>query len=142
MTFIKVETLVRVTYGDTDAMGHAYYGNFFRWFEVGRTEWFRATGMDYRSLEQHEGIFLPVIEAHCDYKNPAFYDDLLSIHTGFEYNGRAKMQFNMEIFRQTDNQLLATGHTVHVCLDRQRKILKIPPFLKTLMDKQILPSLE
>jgi acyl-CoA thioester hydrolase len=71
---------MRVLYGDTDAMGQAYYGNYLRWFEHGRSEWFRACGMSYRGLEE-KGVYLPVIEAHCRYRKPAFYDDILTIVT-------------------------------------------------------------
>src|SRR5512143_3918332 len=53
-----IGTQMRVLYGDTDAMGQAYYGNYLRWFEHGRSEWFRACGMSYRGLEE-KGVFLP-----------------------------------------------------------------------------------
>ena len=32
------QTPYRVIYGDTDNMGVAYYANYLRWFEIGRTE--------------------------------------------------------------------------------------------------------
>ena len=41
----------RVIYGDTDNMGYAYYANYLRWFEIGRTELFRAWGVTYREIE-------------------------------------------------------------------------------------------
>ena len=56
------ETKIRVRYKDTDAMGIAYYANYFVWFEIGRTEWMRALGLPYRDLEK-SGLFLPVIKA-------------------------------------------------------------------------------
>ena len=56
-------TTCRVIYGDTDNMGQAYYGNYFRWFEIGRTELFRSLGISYASVESR-GIFLPVAEAY------------------------------------------------------------------------------
>ena len=63
-------TLVRVRYAETDRMGVVYYANYLIWFEVGRTEWLRETGWSYREME-HEGVALPVIEAHCTYRQPA-----------------------------------------------------------------------
>ena len=64
------QTTIRVIYGDTDNMGQAYYGNYFRWFEIGRSEMFRSLGLPYKAVEDN-GIFLPVAESHCKYATPA-----------------------------------------------------------------------
>ena len=69
---------VRVRYAETDQMGVAYHANYFVWFEVGRTDWLRTFGVTYRDLEA-EGFLLPVIEAHCEYRASARYDDDLRI---------------------------------------------------------------
>ncbi|MBZ4656348.1 MAG: thioesterase superfamily protein, partial [Thermoanaerobacter sp.] len=53
---------VRARYGETDKMGIVYYSNYFNWFEIGRTEFFRSLGMSYRSLEE-KNVMLPVIDA-------------------------------------------------------------------------------
>ena len=127
-----VQAQIRVLYGDTDAMGQAYYGNYMKWFEVGRAEWFRSSGMTYRELESG-GVFLPVVEAHCVYKRPAFYDDFLVIATGFNFSGPARLRFDYEIMRSGD--LLATGYTIHVCVSRERKVLKPPDYLRDLLGK-------
>src|SRR4030095_7607257 len=57
---------VRVRYAETDQMGVLYSANYFVWFEVGRTDLLRDSGLTYRELEA-EGVSLPVIEAHCEY---------------------------------------------------------------------------
>ena len=74
-------TRVRVRYAETDKMGVVYYANYLVWFEVGRTEWLRQTGWSYRDMELDSGVQLPVIEVHCDYRQPARYDDELNITT-------------------------------------------------------------
>ena len=71
---------VRVRYAETDNMGVVYYANYFVWFEVGRTDLLRARGWSYRDMES-EGFSLPVVEAHCAYKQPARYDEELEIIT-------------------------------------------------------------
>lgn len=128
---MSVQAQIRVLYGDTDAMGQAYYGNYLKWFEAGRSEWFRAQGMSYRELEG-KGVFLPVVEAHCSYKKPAFYDDILLIATSFEFAGPARLMFKYEITREGD--ILTTGYTVHVCVTKDRKVLKPPAYLKALLE--------
>ena len=80
MTSPRSTSRVRVRYAETDKMGVVYYANYFVWFEVGRTDLLRGAGWSYREMEG-DGISLPVIEAHCDYRQPARYDDELEIRT-------------------------------------------------------------
>src|SRR6266851_6351472 len=68
-----VEARVRVIYGDTDQMGVVYYANYFRYFELGRSEYLRARGASYRDFER-DGWFLPVVEASCSYRSSARFD--------------------------------------------------------------------
>jgi acyl-CoA thioester hydrolase len=128
---MAVQAQIRVIYGDTDAMGQAYYGNYLKWFEVGRSEWFRKSGMTYREIESG-GVYLPVVEVHCSYKKPAHYDDILTIATTFQFSGPARLRFDYEIMRQ--EEVLAVGYTVHVCVTRDRKVLKPPEYLKTMLE--------
>ena len=128
---MAVRAQIRVIYGDTDAMGQAYYGNYMKWFEVGRSEWFRKSGMTYREIESG-GVYLPVVEVHCSYKKPAHYDDVLTIATTFQFSGPARLRFDYEIMRQ--EKVLAVGYTVHVCVTRDRKVLKPPEYLRTMLE--------
>jgi acyl-CoA thioester hydrolase len=127
---MTVQAQIRVIYGDTDAMGQAYYGNYLKWFEIGRAEWFRAGGMTYREVESG-GLYLPVVEAHCFYKKPAYYDDALTIATTFQFSGPARLRFDYEITR--NGEVVAAGYTIHACVNRDRKVVKPPDFLKTLL---------
>ena len=68
----------RVIFGDTDQMGVVYYGNYLRYFEGARAEYWRAQGKSYKDVEAL-GCALPVVEAHCRYRSPAHYEDLLAI---------------------------------------------------------------
>jgi acyl-CoA thioester hydrolase len=130
---MAVQFQFRVLYADTDAMEQAYYANYLKWFEIGRSEFFRSCGKTYRELES-EGVFLPVIEAHCKYTKPAFYDDLLVISTTFCFEGPARLRFNYELHRNPSGELLADGYTVHVCKDSERKVIRPPESLKALIE--------
>ncbi len=122
----------RVLYGDTDSMGVAYYANYLKWFEIGRTELFRRVGSSYRLLEER-GCFLPVYEAYCRYYNPARYDDIITIETTFSFAGKARFRFNYRLLHQNHGVLLAEGYTVHVCTDRDGRALKPPAYLNELL---------
>jgi acyl-CoA thioester hydrolase len=129
---------IRVLYGDTDQMGQAYYGNYLKWFEAGRGEWFRHMGMTYRALEE-QGYYLPVIEAYCRYFKPAYYDDMLCIATSASLPSPARLKFTYHIYKEGgeggcyENEKIAEGYTVHVFLNSSKKPTKPPNFLRELI---------
>jgi len=118
-------TVVRVRYADTDRMGVAYYANYLVWFEVARTEWFRQTGTSYRELES-EGVSLPVIEAHCEYRRPAQYDDELDVWTRATLLTPVRVRFDYELIRCQTGESAAEARTVHAALDRSGRPCRLP----------------
>jgi len=118
-------TRVRVRYADTDKMGVVYYANYFVWFEVGRSEWLRSSGWTYREME-HEGLSLPVLEAHCEYRQPARYDDELDVGARASRLSPARLRFDYEIRRVADEALLAHGHTIHAAVDPDGRPRRLP----------------
>jgi acyl-CoA thioester hydrolase len=125
-------TTCRVIYGDTDRMGQAYYGNYFRWFEIGRTEFFRALGLAYREIEER-GILLPVSETHAKYSAPAFYDETIVIETAVDPSVRAGIKFDYRIFRADGTTLLAEGYTKHAFVDASGRVVRPPAFIRELL---------
>jgi acyl-CoA thioester hydrolase len=118
-------TRVRVRYAETDRMGVVYYANYLVWFEVGRTEWLRDTGWTYREMER-DGISLPVIEVHCEYRQPARYDDDLEIMTRANLVTPVRVRFDYEVVRPADETIAAAGYTVHAALDMAGKPCRLP----------------
>jgi acyl-CoA thioester hydrolase len=116
-------TRLRVRYAETDRMGVVYYANYFVWFEVGRTDWLRDTGWSYRAMEA-DGVSLPVIEAHCDYRHPSRYDDEIEVRTRATLLSPIRIRFDYEVVR--DVTVLTTGHTVHAAIDVGGKPCRLP----------------
>ncbi len=120
------ETTVRVRYAETDQMGVVYYGNYFTWFEIGRVELCRQLGFEYKRMEAEDDSFIVVADAHCRYKRPARFDDLLVIRTKVSESQRRTVRFDYEIIDQASGELLATGDTLHVICDRLGKPKSLP----------------
>jgi acyl-CoA thioester hydrolase len=114
-------------------MGVVYYANYFVWFEVGRTDLLRDAGWSYREMEA-EGLSLPVIEAHCDYRQPARYDDDLEVRTTGSLVSPVRVRFTYDIVRPGDNATIATGHTVHAALDRAGRPRRLPERVRVLLE--------
>jgi acyl-CoA thioester hydrolase len=117
---------VRVRYAETDAMGFLHHANYLTYFEMGRTELYRASGGNYREMEE-QGLFFVVVEIKVKYKAPARYDDLLTVRTAISRITPVKLEHDYQIFR--DGQLLAAAHSVLACIDREGKVRRIPDFV-------------
>jgi len=121
---------IRVPYAHTDQMRFVYYANYLVYFEMARSELLREVGLPYAELEKR-GVFLPVVEAHCEYKTPAHFDDLLVVSSRCSIQG-PRIRISYEVNR--DQELIVTGHTVHVCLSPEGKVLRPIPELRLLLD--------
>lgn len=125
---ITHRTTCRVIYGDTDKMGFVYHANYFRWFEIGRSEMFRYLGTPYSSIES-KGYFLPLSEVHCKFNAPSQYDDVLVIETSLDPSVKAGLKFNYRIFSEDGKQVLAKGYTKHACVNSDGQVVRPPNFL-------------
>jgi acyl-CoA thioester hydrolase len=125
-------SMVRVRYAETDKMGIVYYANYFVWFEIGRTDWLRQTGWTYRDMEA-EGLALPVIDASCQYKQGARYDDELEVRTRGTLASAVRIAFDYDVIRRADGVLVATGRTVHATVDRTGRPVRLPARVKELL---------
>jgi acyl-CoA thioester hydrolase len=125
-------TKIRVRYAETDQMGVVYYANYFVWFEVGRTDWLRQAGWTYREMER-EGVSLPVIEAHAEYRRAARYDDELDVHARATLLTAVRLRFDYEIRRAGEEEPIATGHTVHAAMDPTGRPCRLPQAVRQLL---------
>ena len=119
-------TTLRVRYAETDQMGVVYYANYMVWFEIGRTEFCRQHGFEYRDMERDDGLCIIVAEASCRYKASAHYDDEIIVKTCLRASRRRVLVFGYEIIRLSDNVLLAEGETTHVIVNREGRPCALP----------------
>ena len=121
------EVQVRVRYQETDQMGVVYHGNYFTFFEIGRTEYLRSCGYTYREMEI-SGVFAVAVKAECSYHRAAKYDDLLTIKTTIKRITRVKIEYEHHVYR--DSELLATGHITLAFVDSTGKIQIAPKWIQ------------
>jgi acyl-CoA thioester hydrolase len=118
-------TTLRVRYAETDRMDVVYYANYLVWFEVARADLLRALGWTYREME-HTGVMLPVIEAHCEYRRPARYDDEIDVHTVGRLCSPVRMEFSYEVVLKPQGDIAAIGRTVHAATGRDGRPCRLP----------------
>ena len=118
-------TTLRVRYADTDQMAVVYYANYFVWFEVARTDLLRTLGWTYREMEE-AGVHLPVIEAQCEYRRPARYDDEIEVRTEGRLCSAVRMEFTYDVIVKSSGIVAASGRTVHAALGRDGRPCRLP----------------
>lgn len=119
MNFLEIyETKLTTRYEETDQMGVIYHSNYFVYMEVGRTDFLKTYGINYRAMEEL-GIILPVIEVNCKYKIAAKYADELIIKTKISKLTPVRISFDYKIIREKDEAILAEGFTEHAFVNKE-----------------------
>jgi acyl-CoA thioester hydrolase len=124
------EIQIRVRYSETDAMGYLHHGNYFAFFEMGRTELLRDRGGNYRRMEE-EGLFMVVVSIECKYRKPARYDDVLTLKTRVVRVTPAKIEHEYRLYR--NGELLTEARSVLACVDRTGSVQRIPEVFEGLV---------
>lgn len=123
----EYEIELRVRYQETDPMGFLHHSCYFTYFEIGRTELLRASGGNYRKMEE-EGMLVVVVRAECRFHRPARYDDLLRLRTTIVRITPAKIEHEYRLLR--GEELLAVGHVTMAMVDRQGNVQRVPDWLQ------------
>ena len=120
---IQTRVQVTVRYAETDMMGIVYHANYLPWFEVARTQLLREQGFPYRQLEA-DGYRVPVLEVAAKFLRPALYDDTVTVVATIREKPLLRIRIEYEVFR--DEELLATGHSVHAFCDTKGQPTRPP----------------
>ncbi len=121
------ETQIRVRYQETDPMGFLHHAQYFTYFEIGRTEWLRAIGGNYRQMEE-QGQLIVVVKAECRYRRPAQYDDVLTVRTTVKRVSAVKIEHEYLLLR--GDERLAVGHVTLAVIDREGKVCRVPEWME------------
>lgn len=139
---------IRVRYQETDQMKVVFHGNYVTWFEIGRTEWIRNAGYNYKLIEE-QGLLLPVIDLQCHYLLPARYDDTLVVCTRIAEFSPVRVAFDSQIRRVSiedfhaaelkdsellPGELLVQGGTKHVWVNTEWKPARINKVMPELFE--------
>jgi len=128
------ETTIRVRYAETDRMGLLHHANYLVYFEQARTELLRDQGLTYKDMED-AGFLLVLTKVEVRYKQPARYDDLLTIRTTVSRTTPIRIEHKYEVF--CEGRLVAEGNTTLACIDREGKIQALPEWF---LERRVRPE--
>ena len=130
------ETQIRVEYHHTDQMGIVHHSNYVKFFEVARTEWLRAAGLTYAEMERR-GVMMPIVEVQVKYRQPAYYDELITVRAEVSELPMARITFRYEI-RGEDGRNIASGLTTLGFIDKEtRRPQRAPEWLMEVLNREL-----
>jgi acyl-CoA thioester hydrolase len=107
---------VRVRYNECDPQGIVFNANYFTYFDVALTEFFREALGGYTQLFTYD-CDLVVREASARFEASAGFDDELDLNVAPAHLGRSSMVTRIDVRR--DGRVLVAGRMVHVFVDRE-----------------------
>ena len=120
----------RVRYSETDAQGHVFFGNYLNFFDISLLEYTRAIGYTYADMLA-TGVDMYYVEANCQYRGRARFDDTLHVHARIGHIGNTSFTFEFVIYKQPTDVLIATGNIVAVAVDAEtERPVRVPDDLR------------
>jgi acyl-CoA thioester hydrolase len=125
------ETEIRVRFNEADPLGIVWHGHYIRYFEDGREDFGNRYGVGYLDFFKH-GLIVPVVNVDCSFKRSLRYGDTVMVETRFIPCDAAKIQFRYRLYNKKTKDLVATGSSVQVFLDKEESQLQLmnPPFFE------------
>ena len=90
---------IRVYYEDTDCGGVVYHSNYLNFMERARTEWLRAMGFEQTTLKEEYGVIIVVHSLSISFKKPAYFNDMLVVHSTLSNTGYSSIDMTQTIKR-------------------------------------------
>jgi len=104
---------VRIYYEDTDFSGIVYHANYLRYFERGRSDFFRLVGISHTELAEADTAFA-IIRMELDFKRSARVDDALVVRTLYDQVKGPRLFVSQTITR--GNEVICQAQGIAVCI--------------------------
>ena len=121
---------LRVRYVEVDAQRHVFFGHYLNYFDVALIEYTKAIGYPYQDLVE-SGVDVFYVDASCQYRGRARFDDLLHVYTRIGQIGNTSFTFDFAIYKQATAEIVVTGRIVAVAVEsRTGKPVRVPDELR------------
>lgn len=114
------KSFIIVRYAETDPMGIAHHSNYAIWYEVARNELMKKMGMSNSELER-QGVIAPLVEMENKFLQSAYNEDELVVQVSIDGIKPGKLEFEYEIYRKGEEELIHVGRTIHALLGKDMK---------------------
>jgi acyl-CoA thioester hydrolase len=112
---------LRVRYGECDPQGVVFNAHYLAYFDTSITELWRAALGSYQAMRDH-GIDVVVADAQLSFRDPARFDELLTLEISLTRLGNTSITSSHRISR--DGVPIVEGTLTHV-------VVELPALTKT-----------
>ena len=117
--------LLELRWGDMDAYGHVNNVTYYSYFDTAVNRYLIEAGV----LDIHAGAVIGlVIETHCNYFASLAFPKDVQAGIRVAHMGRSSVRYEIGLFEVGQEAAAATGHFVHVYVDREtrRPVAQLP----------------
>lgn len=101
---------------DNDVYGHVNNVVYYSYFDTVVNEYLvREAGLDI----EHASVVAVVVETQCRYHRELAFPDVVEAGLRIAKLGRSSARYEIGIFKALEDAVCATGHFVHLYVDRQ-----------------------
>ncbi len=123
---LKASKEFDVRFSEVDSMNVVWHGSYMLYFEDAREEFGRQYQLEYMRMSD-EGYYAPLIDMEFHYRRPILYGMRPRIDIIYRYTEAAKIVFDYEIHNSETDELMATGHSVQVFMDKDYQLVWANP---------------
>ena len=109
---------IDIRFSEVDSMHVVWHGNYAKYFEDAREAFGEKYGLDYLAIYGN-GYFAPLVELTFKYKRPLRYGDRAEIRIFYRPTEAAKLVFDYEITDLESGEVVLTGHSVQVFMEKE-----------------------
>jgi acyl-CoA thioester hydrolase len=128
---LSTQTTTKVRFNEVDSLNIVWHGHYVQYFEDGREAFGEQHDLRYLDVYNH-GFVTPIVSVQCDYKKSLRYGDSVVIAIEYVPTDAAKLKFKYKLTNANTGEIVATGSTVQVFLERENGNLCLlnPPFFE------------
>lgn len=119
---LQVEKMIEVRFSEVDSMGIVWHGNYALYFEDARELFGKTYHLEYLHMFEM-GFYAPLVELKFNYKKAVRYTDKIKVRCTYRETEAAKIIFDYEILDAETDEVMVTGHTVQVFLDKDYQLV-------------------
>lgn len=131
-------TVIETRWMDNDAYGHVNNVVYYSFFDTVVNKWLIEQGVLDVASSPEIGL---VVETQCRYSSPLTFPDQVCAGLRVAHVGNSSVRYEIALFRNDSDIAAASGHFVHVYVDRNtRASTRIPDGVRRALELLTLGS--
>ncbi len=127
---LSVETEIKIRFSEVDSMSIVWHGSYVKYFEDGREAFGKKYNIGYLDA-YNNGFHIPLVKLNFNYIKSLKYNDIAILKTTYIDSPAAKINFEYELRRKSDNELITTGESMQIFTNKSGELqLTTPEFVR------------